>query len=90
MTPRTPSELACRELVQLVTDYLEGVLPAAERDRFEQHIASCRGCAVYLRQMRELVRVSGRLPAGSTRPEPPPELLRVFGAWKAERASRRR
>ena len=87
MTPRTPSELACRELVQLVTDYLEGVLAAAERDRFEQHIASCRGCEVYLRQMRELVRVSGRIPAESIRrPDPPPELLRVFAGWKAERA----
>ena len=86
MTPGTPSDLACRELVQLVTDYLEGVLSAAERDRFEQHIAACRGCAVYLRQMRELVRVSGRIPAGAVPPEPPPELLRAFAAWKMERA----
>ncbi len=83
MTPWTLPELACKELVQLVTDYLEGALPAAERDRFEQHIASCRGCAVYLRQMRELVRVSGRIPAGAPQPDPPPELLRVFAAWKA-------
>ena len=86
MTPPTPSDLACRELVQLVTDYLEDVLPRAERDRFEQHIASCRGCAVYLRQMRELVRVSGRIPAGAVPPEPPPDLLRLFASWKAERA----
>lgn len=82
----TPADLACRELVQLVTDYLEGVLPAAERDRFDRHIASCRGCAAYLQQMRKLVRVSGRIPAGSARTTPPPELLRIFAAWKAERA----
>ncbi|HEX9603845.1 MAG TPA: zf-HC2 domain-containing protein [Myxococcales bacterium] len=85
MTPRTPSELACQELVQLVTDYLESVLPAAERDRFERHIASCRGCDAYLRQMRELVRVAGRIPTAFVPPDPPPELLRAFGAWKAER-----
>jgi anti-sigma factor RsiW len=79
------ADLSCRELVQLVTDYLEGVLRAAERDRFEQHVASCRGCAAYLQQMRALVRASGRTAIGAVPPEPPPELLRAFAAWKAER-----
>ena len=82
----TRSELACRELVELVTDYLEGALPPAERERFEAHLGSCRGCAAYLKQMRDLVRVSGRIPPGSPRPTPPPDLLRVFAAWKADRA----
>jgi anti-sigma factor RsiW len=81
----TGKDLACRELVELVTDYLEGVLPVADRDRFEQHLASCRGCAAYLSQMRALVRVSGRVPAATVRPAPPPELLRAFAAWKRER-----
>ena len=80
------SDLACRELVQLVTDYLEGLLPAAERNRFERHIASCRGCAAYLQQMRALVRTSGRIAIGPVPPELPPELLRAFAAWKTERA----
>jgi anti-sigma factor RsiW len=80
------ADLTCRELVQLVTDYLEGVLPAAERDRFERHIASCRGCAAYLQQVRALVRTSGRIAIGSVPPGPPPELLRAFAAWKRERA----
>ena len=81
----TRLDLACRELVELVTDYLEGVLPAAERDRFEAHLASCRGCRAYLQQMRELVCISGRIPPESIRPAPPPELLRIFAAWKRER-----
>jgi len=81
----TPADLACRELVQLITDYLEGVLPAAERERFDRHLASCRGCAAYLRQMRSLVRASGRIAVGSLPPEPPPELLRAFLGWKAKR-----
>jgi anti-sigma factor RsiW len=81
----TPSDLACRELVQFVTDYLEGVLPRADRARFEQHIASCRGCAAYLRQMRELVRVSGCIPASAAPVEPPAGLLRAFAAWKSEK-----
>ena len=83
---RPTADLACRELVQLVTDYLEDVLPPAERDRFERHVAACRGCAAYLRQMRDLVRLSGRVPAESIRPDPPPELLRAFASWKAQRA----
>jgi anti-sigma factor RsiW len=59
--------LVCREFVELVTDYLEGALPALERDRFEAHLAECDGCAGYLEDMRRLV---GSLNAAS---EPPPD-----------------
>jgi anti-sigma factor RsiW len=82
----TRSDLACRELVELVTDYLEGALPPSERERLEAHFGSCRGCAAYLRQMRDLVRVSGRMAIRAVPPEPPPELVRAFATWKAERA----
>jgi len=34
--------LRCREFVELVTDYLEGALPAAQRDRFEAHLFGVR------------------------------------------------
>jgi anti-sigma factor RsiW len=44
--------LSCRDLVELVTDYLEDALPAAERLRFEEHVAACEGCGAYLDQMR--------------------------------------
>jgi anti-sigma factor RsiW len=37
-------DLRCRELVELVTDYLEGALAPAERARFEAHVADCPGC----------------------------------------------
>jgi predicted anti-sigma-YlaC factor YlaD len=86
MTAPSPADLACRELVQVVTDYLEGALSGAERQRFEEHIATCRGCRVYLRQMRDLVLLSGRIAAETAAPRPPPELLRAFAAWKAQRA----
>ena len=70
--------LVCREFVQLVTDYLEGDLPDAERVRFEAHLAECDGCTGYLEDMRRLI---GSLQA---QPEPPPDpatheaLLRAF------------
>ena len=85
MTERS-AELACTELVELVTDYLEGLLPTADRDSFERHIAGCRGCAAYLRQMRDLVRTSGRVGADLEWPPPPAGLLRAFARWKAQRA----
>ena len=48
-------QLSCRELVELVTDYLEGALPERERDSFEHHIEGCKGCHEYVRQMRETI-----------------------------------
>ncbi|MFL5375849.1 MAG: zf-HC2 domain-containing protein, partial [Myxococcales bacterium] len=43
MTRRVPGELSCAELVELVTDYLEGALSADERDEVEKHLAICKG-----------------------------------------------
>ena len=48
----TSDDMACRELVELVTDYLEDRLPLAERQRFAAHLAACSNCQAYLEQMR--------------------------------------
>ena len=53
------AHLSCRELVELVTAYLEGTLPAGARKRFEAHLAECDGCTTYLEQMRTTIRLSG-------------------------------
>ena len=53
------SDMACNELVELVSDYLEGTLPAAERARFEAHLAECPFCTTYLDQMRATVAALG-------------------------------
>ncbi|HLI50473.1 MAG TPA: zf-HC2 domain-containing protein [Thermomicrobiaceae bacterium] len=74
--------LTCREFVEIVTDYLEGSLPASERERFEAHLAVCPGCQIYLEQIRETVRLSGRLTEDSISPEAQSELLRAFRDWK--------
>ena len=42
-------EIDCKDLVELVTDYLEGVLDAEDVERFEDHLALCDGCDVYVR-----------------------------------------
>jgi anti-sigma factor RsiW len=51
-------ELACREVVELVTAYLEDALAPDDRERFEEHLVFCDGCSNYLEQMRATIRVS--------------------------------
>lgn len=76
------NDLSCRELVELVTDYLEGALSAAERARFEAHLTGCRGCRTYLRQMRQTLHVMGRLTEESIPEEAKQKLLARFREWK--------
>ena len=77
MTPT--DEMSCRELVELVTEYFEGRLAAAERARFEAHLAACRH---YLDQMRRTIAVVGQLPEESVTPAARDDLIEVFRAWK--------
>lgn len=61
LTARLTRNLACRQFVEVVTDYLEGAMPARERARFEHHLSRCDGCDRYLAQIRRTVDVTGRL-----------------------------
>jgi len=76
------TELTCRELVELVTDYLEDMLSKVERVRFEEHLATCSGCRNYLKQMRRTVSTLGRLTEGDLAPVAHDELLKLFRNWK--------
>jgi anti-sigma factor RsiW len=75
-------ELTCQELVELVTDYLEERLPAAERARFEAHLADCSACRTYLEQMRQTVQALGMLPEDSLSPAARDALLAAFRDWQ--------
>ena len=75
--------LSCQELVELVTDYLEGALPEEERARFEQHAATCAGCREYLEQMRTTIALVGRIEPASLGREAEEALLGAFRGWKA-------
>ena len=75
--------LVCKEFVELVTDYLEGTLPAEERARMDAHLAECDGCAGYLEDLRRLVgtlAATPEPPAGETRDT----LLRAFRDLRGE------
>jgi anti-sigma factor RsiW len=74
--------LSCRELVELVTDYLEGALDAADTARFEAHISGCDGCTGYLEQMRETIRLTGTLTLDDVSPEAEAALLDAFRSWR--------
>jgi anti-sigma factor RsiW len=83
---RRKGEMTCQELVELVTEYLEGALPARDRARFERHIGECPYCDRYLDQMRITIRTLGRLAEETIAPEAREELLHAFRDWKRERA----
>ena len=74
--------LTCRELVELVTDYLEGTLSRRDRARFDRHIAGCDGCTAYLAQFRETIRLTGELREEQLDPVARDALLREFRDWK--------
>jgi anti-sigma factor RsiW len=82
MTQAQLPELTCRELVELVTDYVEGRLSPGDRARFEAHLAECEACETYLAQMRQTIRALGRLPAESLGPQATETLLDAFRDWK--------
>ena len=70
--------LVCREFVELVTDYLDGALPEAERIRFEAHLAECDGCTGYLEDTRRLVGSLHEVSEPSADPATREALLRAF------------
>jgi anti-sigma factor RsiW len=75
-------QLSCQELVELVTDYLDGVLPPAERARFEAHIADCDGCRAFLEEIRATIALTGTLEPEQLAPEAEAGLLEAFRDWK--------
>ena len=74
--------LTCKELVELVTDYLEGALSSEDMERFETHLRTCEGCTAYLQQMRKTIQTVGNVGEGLLSPQARENLLRLFRDWK--------
>lgn len=77
--------LSCKEITQLVTEYVEGALSLRDRLRFQLHIGMCRHCRAYLRQMKLTAKTLGYLPEPELPPDLEAELLARFESWKASR-----
>lgn len=74
--------LTCHEVIELLSDYIEGVLTNDDRRRVDEHLALCDGCTTYLEQMRETIRLSGMVSEDQV---PDPEkaaLLDAFRDWR--------
>ena len=85
MTTPDLGDLTCKEIVELVTDYLEGVLPEDMRRRFDQHLSVCHPCGTYLDQMRQTIATLGELPEESISQPVLDTLLQHFRGWPRER-----
>ncbi len=77
--------MTCQEVVELVTDYFEGVLRTERADLFEQHINFCEGCDWYVDEMRTTVASVGKITEEEIPDETREKLLTAFRDWKARR-----
>ncbi len=84
MLLRRRSELSCQQVVELVTEYLEGSLSRSDRRRFEKHLRGCPNCSAYFQQMRATIRATGSLTADDLSPAAQEELTDLFRHWRRE------
>ena len=80
---RRPAVLPCQRVVEMVTDYLEDALSPADRRRFETHLADCPHCTEYLAQMRETIRLAGRVEPADLTPQARDEIVDLYRRWRS-------
>ncbi len=68
----------------MVSDYLEGTLPARDQRRLDHHFTICPPCSIYLSQMRETLRLAGKLVPEDLSPEMEQEFTEVYRRWREE------
>ena len=83
-----PDDPACNEIVEIVTAYLEGALSAHDRALFEQHLVICAACAVYVDQIRQTIKLTGRLSAPALSLQTRDAFLVLLRGWKGGGAAR--
>ena len=86
MFRRRPRPIDCDELVELVTEYFEGLLPVPEVRALEHHLSLCDGCDAYIQQMRDTIRVTGRLVGEDVPPDGVEKLLEMFRELQVSRS----
>jgi anti-sigma factor RsiW len=85
VTGTDTSDLVCQDAVELMSAYLDQALSAADRDRFDRHLAECEPCTAYLAQMRTTLELAGALgrsaPAAASATPSDRELVELFRRW---------
>jgi anti-sigma factor RsiW len=74
----TPRDIACNELVELLTEYLEGALPPDEVAAVDEHLRGCEPCRTYLDQLRATIAALGSVPVPTISDDTLDELLAAF------------
>jgi anti-sigma factor RsiW len=75
--------LSCQEVVELVTDYLDGALPREEASLFEQHLNFCEGCHWYVEQIQRTIETVGEVREEDIPSEVKDRLMTAFRDWKS-------
>ena len=77
-------DLVCQQVVEMVTAYLEDALSRSDRRRLERHLAGCPLCTEYLAQIRETIRLAGRVTPEDLTPQMRTELTDLYRRWRTE------
>ncbi len=81
---RRRHDLVCQQVVELITDYLEGSLSRSDRRRFETHLRACPNCTAYLAQMRTTIAETGSLHPEDLSDEALADFTDLFRRWRVE------
>lgn len=81
---REETSVDCVDVVERVTDFLEGALPEEEERRFIEHLAECLRCERYLDQFRQTIATTGELTPDSISPDARQQLLSAFKDWRRQ------
>jgi anti-sigma factor RsiW len=77
-------DIVCEQAVELASGYIEGTLSRRDRRRYERHLAGCEHCTEYLAQMRETIRLTGRLVPDDLSPAMQAEFSRLYRRWRQD------
>lgn len=83
---RKSAPIPCQDVVEAITAYVEGTLPARDRRRLDAHLAACPHCSAYLEQIRATIELTGRLEPEDLSSEALEDLTAVFRSWAADSA----
>jgi anti-sigma factor RsiW len=74
-------QIVCREVLELITGYLDGALPADTRAAVEEHLSRCDGCTRMLAQFRRTIELTGMLTEEQVTESQRATLLNAFRGW---------
>jgi hypothetical protein len=79
---RSPKPLPCREVVELVSDFLEGALPPKMQRRMEHHLRGSDPCVEYVGQIRTTIRIAGDVGPEPVDPHTHQHLVDLYREWQ--------